>query len=182
MNASFDAGGPKSSQALKARHSAAQGGGRGAAGTLGFVVSFPRDLTPCLPWGGFLIPPALRVECSFWLLPPGLSPSPFRRIAFSRFHLRFQASAMTNRHRPRLFTLRMDDSISICPMRSREKPAFLTGFLLRRRIRACLLRRVPSGSSTYCQVRLRGPRSRWLKSARCALYPCPSAPSRCETL
>ena len=45
-----------------------------------------------------------------------------------------------------------------------------------------VLRCALSGSSTYCRVCLRGPRSRWLERARCALYPCPSAPPRYETL
>ncbi len=56
---------------------------------------------------------------------------------------------------------------------AQDQPAFLTGLLLRRRIRACLLRCARSGSSTHCQVRLRGPRSR-------ALHPHPSPPPRDE--
>jgi hypothetical protein len=57
-----------------------------------------------------------------------------------------------------------------------NSPAFLTSFLLRRRIRACLLRCGPSGPSTDCRVRLGGPRS-------CVLYLRPPAPpptKRCE--
>jgi hypothetical protein len=40
---------------------------------------------------------------------------------------------------------------------SERRPAFLIRLLLRRRVRACLLRCTRSNSSTYCQVRLRIP-------------------------
>ncbi|MGA2261303.1 MAG: hypothetical protein ABSH28_07700 [Acidobacteriota bacterium] len=55
-----------------------------------------------------------------------------------------------------------------------DKLACLGKLLLRRRIRACLLRCAPLGSSTCSQARLRGPRSR-------ALYPCPPSPPRYES-
>jgi hypothetical protein len=46
------------------------------------------------------------------------------------------------------------------------QPAFLTGFLLQRRIRTRRLRFARSSASTYCQIRLRLPRSRALSPRR----------------